>query len=128
MPDISVVRSIQLLAWSAACGDVSLASDPTSIHNAFTKVSQLCSNCHYYGMVTQKSVHVVCVLLLNVKVKYVVSFCVLCLRFLLIFDVGTLVFWNIQAGPLCAYNAESTVAELQVTCQKCTLTRGNCRS
>jgi ubiquitin carboxyl-terminal hydrolase 9/24 len=39
LPDISVVRSIQLLAWSAACGDVSLSSDPTSIHNAFTKVS-----------------------------------------------------------------------------------------
>jgi ubiquitin carboxyl-terminal hydrolase 9/24 len=39
LPDVSVVRSIQLLAWSAACGDVSLASDPTSIHNAFTKLS-----------------------------------------------------------------------------------------
>ena len=38
LPDVSVVRSIQLLAWSAACGDVSLSSDPTSIHNAFTLV------------------------------------------------------------------------------------------
>ena len=40
LPDVSVVRSIQLLAWSAACGDVSLSSDPTSIHNAFTMVSR----------------------------------------------------------------------------------------
>ncbi|CAI8002162.1 Probable ubiquitin carboxyl-terminal hydrolase FAF-X [Geodia barretti] len=39
LPDVSVVRSIQLLAWSAACGDVSLSSEPTSIHNAFTMLS-----------------------------------------------------------------------------------------
>ena len=44
LPDISVVKSLQLLGWSAACGDISLAQDASTIHQYFLKVSIcLCS-------------------------------------------------------------------------------------
>ena len=39
LPDLSVVKALQLLAWSAACGDISLALDATTVHQFFTKVS-----------------------------------------------------------------------------------------
>ena len=39
LPDISVVKSLQLLGWSAACGDISLAQDASTIHQYFLKVS-----------------------------------------------------------------------------------------
>ena len=38
LPDISVVKSLQLLGWSAACGDISLAQDASIIHQYFLKV------------------------------------------------------------------------------------------
>ena len=39
LPDISVVKSLQLLGWSAACGDISLAQDASTIHQYFLKVA-----------------------------------------------------------------------------------------
>ena len=39
LPDISVVKSLQLLGWSAACGDISLAQDASIIHQYFLKVA-----------------------------------------------------------------------------------------
>ena len=39
LPDVSVVKSLQLLAWSAACGDISLAQDASTIHQYFLKVA-----------------------------------------------------------------------------------------
>ena len=39
LPDISVVKSLQLLGWSAACGDISLAQDAATIHQYFLKVA-----------------------------------------------------------------------------------------
>ena len=38
LPDFSVVKALQLLVWSAACGDFSLSQDPTNIHQMFVKV------------------------------------------------------------------------------------------
>lgn len=37
LPDISVVKSLQLLGWSAACGDISLAQNASTIHQYFLK-------------------------------------------------------------------------------------------
>ncbi len=38
LPDLSVVKSLQLLGWAAACGDILQVQDPTSIHQHFIKV------------------------------------------------------------------------------------------
>ena len=38
LPDISVAKALQLLGWAAACGDITLAQDPTSIHQHLVRV------------------------------------------------------------------------------------------
>jgi len=38
LPDLSVVKALQLLGWATACGDILQTQDPTSIHQHFVKV------------------------------------------------------------------------------------------
>ncbi len=40
LPDIAVAKALQLLGWAAACGDITLAQDPASIHQHLLKVRE----------------------------------------------------------------------------------------
>ncbi len=39
LPDLSVVKALQMLSWAAGCGNLALIADPSNIHETFVKVS-----------------------------------------------------------------------------------------
>ena len=49
LPDISVVKALQLLGWAAACGDITQAQDPASIHQHVLRVCYIC-NCLFHSL------------------------------------------------------------------------------
>ncbi|XP_064393950.1 probable ubiquitin carboxyl-terminal hydrolase FAF-X [Halichondria panicea] len=37
LPDLSVVKALQMLSWAAGCGNLALIADPSNIHETFVK-------------------------------------------------------------------------------------------
>lgn len=39
LPDLGVVKALQVMTWAAGCGNLALMANPTSLHQSFIKVS-----------------------------------------------------------------------------------------
>ncbi len=59
LPDLSVVKALQVLSWAAGCGNLGLIADPSSIHQAFVKVS-LCTHLQWWVVI---KMHIMCTVL-----------------------------------------------------------------